>query len=181
MKYHELKTDPIVFAAVAAGIKTHEIRFDDRGFAIGDILHLRETRTSGEAMRAGAPLAYTGRHALREISHIQTGYGLVDGWVILSFRQGEPRHGRRKDDAHPTHGLEWAEQPDALHTGYSKITTIPAKITATPAVEDAMMTVDAERLRRLQERGPDRRVAQLAVPVERRSGIDRRAVQGGAA
>lgn len=84
-KTHELKTDPAVFDAVVRGAKTHEIRFNDRAFAVGDLLHLRETAATGEAMRAGAPIEYTGRQALREVSHIQTGYGLADGWVILSF------------------------------------------------------------------------------------------------
>lgn len=189
MKYHELKTDPAVFAAVAAGAKTHEIRFNDRDFQIGDVLHLRETLATGEEMRAGAPLEYTGRHALREVSHIQAGYGLIDGWVILSFKQGEPRQGRRKEDAHPDGPLNWNEQPDALYPGYVKTEHVhtdacfsegtqvcgmdrPAAPGA--AVENAMMTVDADRARRLQERGPDRRVEQLSVPIERRAGSDRR-------
>lgn len=88
-KTHELKTDPIVFDAVVRGVKTHEIRFNDRGFAIGDLLNLRETVATGEAMRAGAPLAFTGRATMREVSHIQTGYGLTDGWCILSFSDAE--------------------------------------------------------------------------------------------
>jgi hypothetical protein len=82
---HELKTDPEVFAAVRAGAKTHEIRFNDRGFAVGDHLWLRETTRSGAEIKAGAPLEYTGRVAERIVSHIQTGYGLADGWCILSF------------------------------------------------------------------------------------------------
>lgn len=192
MKYHELKTDPAVFAAVAAGDKTHEIRFNDRDFQIGDVLHLRETVATGEAMRAGAPLEYTGRQAMREVSHIQTGYGLVDGWVILSFKKGEPRQGRRKEDAHPAGPLDWTEQRDAGAPGYVKFsqahthtdacysegTQVCGMAWPTPAgspIEDAMMMLDADRARRLQERGPDRRVENLAVPVERRSGIDRRA------
>lgn len=84
-KTHELKTDPAVFAAVLVGQKTHEIRFNDRGFAVGDTLLLRETTWTGEAMRAGAPLVYTGRTDTRTVSHILTGYGLADGWCILSF------------------------------------------------------------------------------------------------
>lgn len=115
MKHHELKTDPAVFAAVIAGIKTHEIRFDDRAFAVGDVLHLRETRFTGYEMRAGEPLEYTGRSALREVSHIQTGYGLAEGWVILSFHTGAPVTGRRVDDARPASPLEWGDVPAGLH------------------------------------------------------------------
>ena len=83
---HELKTDPDVFAAVWAGSKTHEIRINDRDFAVGDRLVLHETKDSGADMATcGLPLAYTGRSTQRTISHIQTGYGLADGWCILSF------------------------------------------------------------------------------------------------
>lgn len=82
---HELKTDPAVFAAVLSGAKTHEIRANDRGFAVGDILLLRETVSTGEAMRAGALLEYTGREITRTVSHVLTGYGLQDGWCILSL------------------------------------------------------------------------------------------------
>lgn len=70
MQTHELKTDPEVFDAVAAGLKTFEIRYDDRGYQVGDQLILRKTR-------------YTGA----EMSHILRGpcYGLADGWVIISL------------------------------------------------------------------------------------------------
>lgn len=85
MKTHELKTDPAVFDAVARGAKTHEIRYNDRDIQVGDFLLLRETAATGAQMQAGAELAYTGRTAKRTVSHIQTGYGLADGWCILSF------------------------------------------------------------------------------------------------
>lgn len=39
---HELKCWPAEFAAVWQGVKTFEVRRDDRGFAVGDVLHLRE-------------------------------------------------------------------------------------------------------------------------------------------
>lgn len=86
---HELKTDPAAFHAVYCGHKTFEIRFNDRGFRVGDMLLLLETRHTGEEMRAGAKLRYTGRRLEKTISHIQDGYGLQPGWVCLSFA---PRH-----------------------------------------------------------------------------------------
>lgn len=85
---HELKTDPAVFAAVLAGAKTHEIRKNDRGFAVDDELVLRETKHDGAQMQmfpAMFPLEYTGRTITRSVSHILTGYGLQDGWCILSL------------------------------------------------------------------------------------------------
>lgn len=89
-RIHELKTDPAVFEAVARGDKTHEIRLNDRNFQVGDTLLLRETESTGaemhpDSLRPTKPLVYTGRTATRTVSHIQTGYGLADGWCILSF------------------------------------------------------------------------------------------------
>ncbi len=92
-RVHELKTDPEVFAAVLADRKTHEIRFNDRDFQVGDELLLRETAHSGAEMaaRPDIPLIYTDRAVRRTVSHIQTGYGLTDGWCILSFaRRAQP-------------------------------------------------------------------------------------------
>ena len=84
--WHDLKTDPDAWDAVAAGIKTHEIRLDDRDFAVGDGLRLRKTRYTGHEMRAqGKPLEYIGQPIERVVSHIQRGYGLDPGWCILSF------------------------------------------------------------------------------------------------
>ncbi|BEG74477.1 DUF3850 domain-containing protein [Achromobacter xylosoxidans] len=86
LQYHILKTDPAVFQAVLSGAKTFEIRLNDRGFAVGDVLGLRETKHTGAEMRAGAPLEYTGRECQRFVSHVLTGYGLAEGWCCLSFK-----------------------------------------------------------------------------------------------
>jgi hypothetical protein len=82
---HILKTDPAVFQAVIDGAKTYEIRFNDRGFAVGDELLLRETTHTGAEIAAGAALEYTGREVTKAVSHVLGGYGLAEGWVILSF------------------------------------------------------------------------------------------------
>lgn len=92
---HELKADPEVFDAVASGVKTHEIRYNDRDFQIGDTLLLRKTRYMGAQMHMrGLPLEYTGDECRRTVSHVLSGYGLQDHWVILSFAaisaDGEP-------------------------------------------------------------------------------------------
>ena len=84
---HVLKTDPDVFQAVWDGRKNFEIRKDDRGFNSGDLLILRETYATGEQMRDGAPLEYTGREIFASVSYILRGpvYGLADEWVIMSI------------------------------------------------------------------------------------------------
>ncbi len=84
---HELKTDPEVFEAVFEKKKGYEIRFDDRGYQVGDLLRLLETTYTGAEMKEGAPLKYTGRKVVHRITHILRGpvYGLMPGWVILNM------------------------------------------------------------------------------------------------
>lgn len=86
MLTHDLETDSDVFQALIARLRKFEIRKDNRGFSVGDVLRLRETHSTGEEMAAGAPLKYTGREALISVTHILRGpiYGLKKGWVIMS-------------------------------------------------------------------------------------------------
>lgn len=84
-KVHELKTDPEPFDAVWEGEKTFELRKNDRDFQVNDELFLRETVSTGKEMAEGAPLLFTGRSIIAEVSHILVGYGLQDGWCILSL------------------------------------------------------------------------------------------------
>ncbi len=92
-KCHDLKTDSEVFQAVISGEKTWEIRYDDRGFKVGDMVQLRETKYSGSEMRGtsemmGKPLQYTGGSILADITYILRGpvYGLADGWAIMTIK-----------------------------------------------------------------------------------------------
>jgi len=87
MKIHELKTDPSVFQQTWEGRKTFEIRKNDRDYQSGDVLILRETHFSGEAMRAeGAKLMYTERSVVQAVTGILHGpiYGLSEGWCVMS-------------------------------------------------------------------------------------------------
>lgn len=82
---HELKCDRGPFQDILTGHKKAEVRRDDRDFRVGDTLNLLETVNSAEEMRAGAPLEFTGGQAMKAITHVQRGYGLPDGIVVLSF------------------------------------------------------------------------------------------------
>ena len=86
---HMLKTDPAVFQDVLDGSKTFEIRFNDRGYQIGDLIVLKETKFTGQQMKSGQPLAYTGREIQKRISYVLGGYGLQDDWVILGVQDIE--------------------------------------------------------------------------------------------
>lgn len=85
---HELKSDCLSFIPVFAGYKQYEIRFDDRGYSRWDVLILKETVWSGEEMKQGKPLVYTGRVVEAVVIHIlkEPVYGLQEGWVILSLK-----------------------------------------------------------------------------------------------
>lgn len=77
---HELKSWPLYFDAIVSGEKTFESRKDDRGFALGDVLLLREwdPRVS----------QYTGRTAVAEVSHILSDerFGVQPGFVVMGLR-----------------------------------------------------------------------------------------------
>jgi hypothetical protein len=83
MKKHELKILPQYFQAVLDGIKTFELRKDDRDYQRGDILVLREW--DGEK--------YTGSAICVKVTYILQDaekYGLKDGYVIMGIRHLEP-------------------------------------------------------------------------------------------
>ena len=82
MKRHELKIWPEYFDPVEAGLKTFEIRKNDRGFAMGDRLLLREFFPGGGVGGAGF---YTGRELEARISYL-TDFAQQPGWVVFGIR-----------------------------------------------------------------------------------------------
>lgn len=76
---HELKTDPVHFNDVLAGLKGYEVRVDDRSprFDVGHILVLQEYTAC----------QYTGRVAIvGPITHVlRDFYGLQPGFCVLGF------------------------------------------------------------------------------------------------
>ena len=92
MRIHELKTWPEPFEAVLDGRKCYEIRRDDRGYAVGDVLHLREWHPCDcddyEVPRAGCDGgAYTGREAFRTVTYLTPGgaWGLPADLCVMSI------------------------------------------------------------------------------------------------
>jgi hypothetical protein len=97
---HLLKTWPSVFPDVASGVKTVEIRRNDRDFRAGDRISLLEYDPDARTVLADQTEAtgrYTGRTCLREITHVLPGgqFGLDPDFVALSIRPciGEIRAG----------------------------------------------------------------------------------------
>ena len=77
MKTHELKILPQYFQAVWDGIKTFEVRKDDRDYQCGDILVLREWDGKYTGSELDVEVTYILRNASR--------YGLADGYCIMSI------------------------------------------------------------------------------------------------
>lgn len=75
--YHYLKILPKYFMDIESGIKTFEIRCNDRGYKVGDILHLQEY-CGGE---------YTGRVIEKEICYmIDSQEYCKEGFVVLGLK-----------------------------------------------------------------------------------------------
>jgi len=75
---HELKILPQYFEAVEKGEKTFELRLNDRGYQVGDMLYLREYCNG-----------YTGRTVAKKVTYMLEGipeYGLNEKYCILGFR-----------------------------------------------------------------------------------------------
>lgn len=79
---HELKCWPGFFEALADGRKTHEVRYDDRNFQVGDILKISKWDPSSSCfVEPYKPLVF-------EVTHILKGekWGIRDGFADLSIK-----------------------------------------------------------------------------------------------
>lgn len=77
---HHLKITPELYLLVLQGIKTCEIRIDDRPFNVGDWLAL-------EGYKNGA---YDGTQLLKKVTHTLRDcpeYGIKEGFVLMSLRR----------------------------------------------------------------------------------------------
>jgi hypothetical protein len=100
MRTHDLKCWPAPFAAVLSGEKKHEIRVDDRGFAVGDVLHLREWDptpikvpiTAWSTVMTDGWAGYTARSLRVRVTHLTPGgaWGLPANLCVMSIESIEP-------------------------------------------------------------------------------------------
>ena len=79
MTEHELKIWPKQYDAIADGRKTFELRKDDRGFAVGDVLYLRDYYPD--------IAKYSGRWIRVVVTYILKDFqGLQEGYVVMGIK-----------------------------------------------------------------------------------------------
>lgn len=85
VRTHELKCWPQFFDAILDGSKPYEVRKDDRDFAVGDTLHLREWNPD--------TWVYTGRETRARITHKLTdnAFGVALGYCVLGLNHRAPK------------------------------------------------------------------------------------------
>lgn len=77
-KTHELKILPLYFDGIIKGKKTFEVRRNDRGYKVGDILVLREYNTRNN---------YTGSKVTAEVTYILDKFeGIKEGYVVMGIK-----------------------------------------------------------------------------------------------
>lgn len=83
-RLHDLKCWPESFTPLWTRDKTHEVRPDDRGYRVGDVLVLHEYDPEEHT--------YTGRVLLARVTHVLPGgqFGIERGHVVLSLRDVTP-------------------------------------------------------------------------------------------
>lgn len=103
MRHHELKIDPGTLNPIIQGVKPFDVRRDDRTFMPGDTILFRETRQSGEYMKAHVlEPEYTGKKLAVRITFVLRGpcYGVPVGLSVLGLQSMDPR----PNDPQNTHG-----------------------------------------------------------------------------
>lgn len=83
-RIHELKTVEPYWSAIVNGSKTFELRRNDRGFKVGDVLWLRRW----DAQRGFGPSIHKRVVYMLDSAEMVVppeSYGLVDGFVVLGI------------------------------------------------------------------------------------------------
>lgn len=77
-KTHILKIWPGAFLAIKEGDKRADVRKNDRDYHVGDLLVFSAYSPTENSYLDVAPIA-------ARVTHIQTGFGLPDDIVVMSF------------------------------------------------------------------------------------------------
>lgn len=85
---HDLKCHPEPFEGILSGLKTHEVRVNDRNYKVRDILRLREwvpIKGTYSTLETGR---YTGRECRVEVTYITWAgtYGLPTSTCVMSVK-----------------------------------------------------------------------------------------------
>lgn len=88
MSEHELRLNRKYFDAVKNGIKSFEVRKDDRDFMIGDTLYLYETDDFGEYVITAVGLRVNPIKAIVTyiLTHDDFPDGVPEGYVVMSIK-----------------------------------------------------------------------------------------------
>jgi hypothetical protein len=81
-RVHDLKCWPEPFRAVVAGTKRHEFRFDDRGYAVGDVLYLYEWDPTPSSLGVKG---HTQFYTVVRVTYVGRGFGIPDRHVAMSI------------------------------------------------------------------------------------------------
>lgn len=81
MKTHLLKLADKYFVPVAAGLKTFEVRYNDRNFEVGDYVKFRRVDTEHE-MGITFVITYV-------LTHDDFPEGIPEGWCVFGISQME--------------------------------------------------------------------------------------------
>lgn len=95
MTVHQMKLNDRYFDAVDNGIKTFEIRKDDRGFRVGDVLRLYRVNDDGLYVSRDGTYASNDRSGLKPIqvtvryilTHDDFPDGIPEGYVVMSIEK----------------------------------------------------------------------------------------------
>ncbi len=84
-RIHDLKVWSFEFEEIESGRKTFEFRKDDRGYAVGDLLRLREWKPIGHE--------YGGGELTKLVTYILRGpqFGVPEGYCVMSYADEIPQ------------------------------------------------------------------------------------------
>jgi len=83
---HELKTIEPYFTDIQSGVKTFDVRKNDRSYKVGDVVHFRQWLP----LFTGYEWVYSGNGIIKTVTYILPGgqFGIEPGYVVLGLSGG---------------------------------------------------------------------------------------------